>query len=209
MECEVIGVAERKLLLAGNDLKSVRDSDLGQHLGGRAKPDSMAGMKEQDVVTDTSSQVQVMQGSDDCQRQASDQVQHLKLVTNIEVVGRLVENQKPRLLGERTSHHNPLAFAARQGTQMAANQPPQFEPVQGVFDNDFVSGTSGPADTTPVRRPTQGHDLPDCKGKVTGLFLQDSGNPPGYGLGRQAPDIIAINADGAGCRPVEPVEQTQ
>ena len=123
MKCQVVSAGPRKLFTQRVHFESARDSRLGQDFGWRAKPHGAAPVQEQDVIADVCGQVQIMERGHNRQRQVPDQVENLKLVANIEVIGRLIEDQKRGFLRQRAGDHDPLPFPPRQGAKVAMAEP--------------------------------------------------------------------------------------
>ncbi|MNP67204.1 hypothetical protein D3C76_1630050 [compost metagenome] len=56
-----------------------------------------------------------MEAGEGADAQALDQLQQLQLIVGIEVVGRFVEDQQLRLLGQGPGKDHPLLLSAREG----------------------------------------------------------------------------------------------
>ena len=100
------------------DAVHLADELRGEHGGrwpGRHDP---AGGEHDHVVGEGGGQVEVVQrgeGGEPALGEAADEREGVELGADVEVVGRLVEQQQPRLLGQRPGEVDPLALAAGEG----------------------------------------------------------------------------------------------
>ena len=98
-----------------------REQRLAQHRLRRAHGDLAAGGQEQQPVAHLGGEVQVVGDEQDRDAalavQSAQQGGRLRLVPEIEVGRRLVEDEEPRLLGERPRHRRALALAAAQAVE--------------------------------------------------------------------------------------------
>lgn len=74
----------------------------------------VGGLEHVDLVAIVCCEIEVVQGDHSGEAEACRQRQNVELVSDVEVVGRFVHDEKVRILGERSGHENALALAARQ-----------------------------------------------------------------------------------------------
>ena len=80
------------------DTEDFGDALCPQHLARCAERDEIALVHHRDAVAEHCGMVQVMQGGHDCQFLAADKIKQPDLVPDIEMIGRFVQKQNPRLL---------------------------------------------------------------------------------------------------------------
>ncbi len=88
-----------------------------QNLLWRSFSQTLLGAQQPHRREDTLNQGQVMHGGEDRDpsgTQRADQIGHFQLPSNIEVLGRFIEEKKPRLLGETKRNLDALTFPAAQ-----------------------------------------------------------------------------------------------
>src|SRR5690606_40217214 len=91
----------------------------GEHFNGRTAGDNGSFPDDIQTVTEGSRQVQVMEAGQGTQAEAAQVLQQLELVPRVEVVGRFVKNQQPRLLHQRTGQQHPLLLTTdRKSTRL-------------------------------------------------------------------------------------------
>ena len=88
------------------------DKILGQYFPGRSPGNDPAFFQRIDTIAEHSCDIQVMNGGYHSRRQIFYDPHKLKLVSNVQVVGRLVQDQAGRLLGQRSCQDHSLLFAA-------------------------------------------------------------------------------------------------
>ena len=88
------------------------------------------------------------------------QVEHALLVTDVERARGLVEQQHPRLLGQRPAEHDPLQLAAGEPERRSVGELDELEPVQRPLHGVPVGGGLGP-EAPQVGRASERHQLPD------------------------------------------------
>src|SRR5690606_16195235 len=95
----------------GLDVVDLHDQRLGEDVGWPAGGDHDPAVEDDDVVAVHRCQVEVVEGDDRRHGQGRQQVEKLELVLHVEVVGRLVEEQFARSLGEGAGDLHPLPFS--------------------------------------------------------------------------------------------------
>ena len=104
-----------------------------------------------------------MKRRDDCQGQIPDQLEHFELMSDVEVVCRLVQDQQARFLRKRTSDHDSLALAPRKGSQMSIGKAVQVQPFKRIANDPFVTRAVADCKSLSMRRAPEADDLPDGK----------------------------------------------
>ncbi len=95
----------------GADAVDLLDEGGGEHVGGVAHGHGAAVAQDEEPVAVHRGEVEVVPRNHRGDRQAGDQVGHIQLVLDVEVVGRLVQRQFARFLGEGAGDLGPLASA--------------------------------------------------------------------------------------------------
>ena len=86
----------------------------GEHLGEHADDHQTALVEHAEAVAEGRRQIQIMEAGQDRQTQCLDLAKQFELVTQVEVVGRLVEDQQLRLLHQSTNEQGALLLTARE-----------------------------------------------------------------------------------------------
>ena len=101
---------------ADRESVDLREVLVGQYLDGRAGGVDPALVQQHDLVRHGGGMVQVVQDDPECRpvvvREIADQIEGLDLVAQVEMVGRLVEQQDAGVLGETGRQPDPLELAA-------------------------------------------------------------------------------------------------
>ena len=135
--------------------------------------------------------------------QAVDQVEDLLGVPEVQGRGRLVEQQHPRLLGQRPGQDGALLLPAGEGAQRPVGQAADLQPLHDVGDDPPVHG-AGSGQQRPVRGAAEqdvvagGHRLGQHR------QLRGVGHLTGPLAARHAAGRDAVDADQArrgACRP--------
>ncbi len=125
-----------------------------------------------------------MQGDEDRPVGAGEELHQLQLVFDVEVVGRLVQEQPVRLLGERARDVGPLPFTAGQALPGAPGESGESDAVErGGDDGPVVGVRSAPA--VAEGGPPQSDDVGDAQVGVESGVLCDEGDPAGDPAGAQ------------------------
>ena len=204
---KVIGVAGRQSFPSRINFEGAGQDAFRQHGFWRAEPKRSSGIQKQDIVTRTCCHVQIMKRRDDCQGQVPDQLEHFELMSDVEVVCRLVQDQQARFLRKRTSDHDSLALAPRKGSQMSIGKAVQVQPFKRIANDPFVTRAVANCKSFSMRRAPEADDLPDGKREISRLFLQDGCNHSGNIPSRKRPDVFSIYKNGTAGRAVEAVKE--
>lgn len=126
--------------------------DLGKELGredvgGRARGGDLAVAQYVETVAVVRGQVEVVQGHQDRRGQSSQGTEDVQLVPDVEVVGRFVQDQQGRLLGQGTGDEHALAFAAGELIEGTVGQ------VGGVHRGERRPYEAGVFGGVPVQQP--------------------------------------------------------
>ncbi len=126
--------------------------------------------------------------------QAPDRAQQGDLVGQVQVQGRLVEQQQLRLLGKRHRHQQPLALAAGELLHRAIGQLGGIGVVEGALNRGLVLGRR--AEEAPgVRRATHRHQLGDPKAARQLQLLRQHCHPSGKRLAAPGRHRKAVEAN--------------
>ena len=140
------------------------DRVLAQHLGRRAGRDRAARREQEHAVGVLPREREVVHRRDDgqagCRLLRRDELEHVLLVADVERARRLVEQQQPGALGERTREHGALQLAARERGQRAPGQRDEIEPLEHLGDGRVV-GRPLAAERPGVRRAAEQHVVGD------------------------------------------------
>ncbi len=102
--------------------------------------------------------VEVVQGNHGGHGQCVNNVQNRQLVLDIQVVGRFVQQQDLRALGQGASDMHALTLAAREATPRAPAKMRRIDVAQGLMDDVFVRlSTMDSRPTTTAFGPGQRH----------------------------------------------------
>ncbi|MCY1441959.1 hypothetical protein D9M71_583000 [compost metagenome] len=145
------------------------------------------------------------QGTD---TQAPHLLQQLQLITRIEVVGRLVEDQQLRLLNQRAGEDYPLLFTARQAGKTVVVETLQTDRLQCGFDQTAVFVVVA-VEQALVRRATHGDDFLDVEAEGIRELLQDHSDTLGAPARRLPPQVVLIQTHLATLGLVEAIGTTQ
>ena len=108
-----MGSSALRLLTGGEDTEGSGQGLFGQNSFRWAERIHAAAMHQSNMRGKLGGEVDVMQRGNDRQVQGAEQVEDLELVANIQMVGRLIENEDFRLLRQRTRHEDTLLLTAR------------------------------------------------------------------------------------------------
>lgn len=122
----------------GADAVDLLDEGGGEHVGGVALGHGAAVAQDEEPVALHRGEVEVVQRDHRGDRQTGDQVEQVQLVLDVEVVGRLVQQQFARFLGEGAGTLGPLAFAAGEGVPRLGGPAGQAGAFQGDGDGPLV-----------------------------------------------------------------------
>ena len=93
-------------------MEHLADERGGEDLDRRPAGHDVALAHDIDFVAVREGQVQIVHGSEDLDVQGAHGLQKLELVLDIQVVGGLIQDHGPGLLGERAGHQHPLALTS-------------------------------------------------------------------------------------------------
>ena len=114
-------------MAAGIDRKGVRDRLSGEDLLGSPEGDHPTGLHHAGPGRKGRGQVDVVQRGDDGDAEAAEQPEDLELMTDVEMVRRLVENEQPGFLRQGAGNQHPLLLAARKAGKLALSQTGQVQ----------------------------------------------------------------------------------
>jgi hypothetical protein len=165
---------------AAAQAEDVLDDRLGEDLGRCAGGDDPSSLERDEVVGVAGRQVEVVQDGDDGRAagavEVDEQVEHLDLVGDVEVGGRLVEQEHVGVLRERHGDPDPLALAARQLVDPSSGELEAARHLEGAGDGALVvrGPRAEPALVGERPRPTRSAtEMPS--GAVGGLGEQPEG----------------------------------
>ena len=150
-----------------------------------------------------------MNGRHNRAAQALDNVHKLQLVGDIQMVGRLVQNQAGGLLGQCPSQNHPLLLAAGKGGEAALCHIGHANRLQRLGHNGIVLGIV-PLHGPLVGRATHKHHILHGKFKIIIVVLGQDRNGLSALLIRELPDIRAVQLHNTGLglqNPVDALEQ--
>ncbi|MCO5561385.1 hypothetical protein L7F22_015006 [Adiantum nelumboides] len=184
----------------------------GHRRRGRALRDDRAVGHRDQVVGVAAGQVQVVQDDDD--RAAphpvpvDEQVQHLDRVRQVQERGRLVEQQRPGVLGQHHRDPHALALTAGQLVDRPVGQLQHPGRAHRVGDGGVVADAAA-AEPALVRRPAAFHQVGDGDAVRGGRGLGEQPEPPGQLAAGQRPDVGAVETHGPGGRGDDPAQPPQ
>src|SRR5690606_9339548 len=129
------------------------------------------------TVTEGSRQVQVMEARQGTQAEAAQVLQQLELVPRVEVVGRFVKNQQPRLLHQRTGQQHPLLLTTGQvgkGKLRIGTHPDLF---QRLGDQQSILAAVA-IEQTLMRRTAHGDHVAHAEAELLRKLLQYHSDTP-------------------------------
>ena len=136
------------------------------------------------------------------------QVEHLDLVGDVEVGGRLVQQQDRRLLGQRHRQPHPLPLAAGQLVDRPVGQVGHLGRGQRLGD-DLLVGAAPLSQQPLMRVPAAGHQIGDGDPVRRDRRLRQQPEPAGHLLGRVGGDGPAVQQDRPGGRGQHPGQRPQ
>src|SRR5712691_2217958 len=157
-----------------------RDQRLVEDLGRRAEPRDASIGEQQQAVGDFGRQIQIVRDEQDRQAplpiEAPQERGRLRLVAEVEVRGRLVQDEQARLLGERPRDDRPLGLATAERRE---RQRREVEPACRVHRGARGSHVRRILEVAPwgVRVATHQNQLLDRERKVPRYALRDDGDP--------------------------------
>ena len=166
----------------------VTDGLGGDHRSRVAAGDDLAVGDQVDGVAEQGGQAQVVQGGQHGDAEPGDELQHLDLVADVEVVGGFVEDEMVGALGEGPGDEHPLFLAAGEGVEAAAGQMLATDPVDGL-GGDAPVGVVVAFERPLVRGAADHHHLEDGEVELDGRLLGDHGHPAGRVFGRMAQQV--------------------
>lgn len=158
-----------------------------------------------DPVADQGGQVEVVQDDQHGQSGAAQGGQGADLVPQVEMVGRLVQDQDPRLLDQHPGQQDPLPFAAGETVETSVGQVGDLQPLhRGSAQLPFpvTERLVARLVRSPAERDEFGHGEVEIGAAVLGQRRQ----VPGRGPARLGGDRRAVDGDhptGRGQRPVD------
>jgi hypothetical protein len=179
-----------------------------EHRPGRAGRHHLARGQHVDAVAEQRGQAQVVQRREHGDAEPGDDLEDLNLVMDVEVVGRLVQDEMVGFLGQRPGDQNELLLAAGQGVEPAPGQLLAAHALDRQLD-DVAVGVGVAVEGFLVRRPADHHHLPDGEIELAGGFLRDHRDAPRRVLGAQRQHVGAVQQDPPGGRRVYPVDRPQ
>ena len=187
--------------------------DLGQalrrhHLADGADGDNGAAVHEADRVAVGGGQVQVVEGGDDRDAEPMHQLHQSELGMDIEVVGGLVEDEHPALLGERAGDEDSLLLPSAEGGEESMGELGHLHPRQPVGDDPCILGRVT-FEHPLVRGPPHGHDFGDAQVELSGSLLGNHGRSLRRLSGRQAPHVVVVQVHDAHRRTDSPIDRAQ
>jgi hypothetical protein len=138
-----------------------------EHRAGRAGRHHPARGQHVDAVAEQRGQAQVVQRREHGDAESGDDLEDLDLVVDIEVVGRLVQDEVVGFLGQRPCYQNELLLAAGQGVVPALGHLLAAHPLDRLVDDGAV-GVGVAVEGSLVRCPADHHHLPDGEVELAG-----------------------------------------
>ncbi len=192
----------------GAHAEDAGDQRFGQHLLGRACGHDLALLQHGQVVAEHRCQIEIVQRDDGGEAEFGDQGQDIELMLDIEMVGRLVEQQFAWGLGQRPGDMHPLPLAARQCLPELAGAFAHVDAGECFFDRGIVIGCPG-GEEAAMRRAAEADDIAHCELRIRRRLLLDESDAAGKDGARKAGDIIVAEADDAGSDLPQPADQAQ
>ena len=121
------------------------------------------------------------------------------LVAVVQSVGRLIQHQHPRPLGQRTGNQRHLPLAAADFGVGTLTQMGDPHPFQRLSRHLPVRGAITPEKSS-VGHPPHQHDIKDPIAKRLPVDLGDIGEPPGPLLRRHTVEILSVKPHRSGTR---------
>ena len=177
-----------------------RDQVLGQHVRRPAVGDHAPVVEQHHAVGVLCGEREVVHRGDEREPRLGakrvEQLERLLLMADVERCSRLVEQDDPRLLRERTCDHDTLLLAAGQRPETPPRVAEQVEPRERLGRGPAIPQTLL-GERAEVRRAAEEHVLAHRHpGRSRGL-LRDDGEQPGE-LGPTEPGgVAAVERDGA------------
>ncbi len=128
--------------------------------------------------------------------QLVDQLEHPLGVPDVQARRRLVEQQHPRLRGQRAGQHHALALAAGQGGQPPPGEPRHVQPPGGLGGGLAVAAGRA-AEVAQVRGAAEQHVLLDGHVRRQHRRLRQVRDQPGAAAAAHAAKVGAVEQHGA------------
>ncbi len=180
----------------GANAEDPADHILRQHLLRRPRGDDLAFLKHRQPVAEHRRQIEIVQRDDAGDAELRDQRENVELMLDIEMVGRLVEQQFARRLRQRSGNMDALALTARQRLPELARPLPHARPRQGLVDGCVVSGAPGRQQPA-MRRAAEPHHVAHRQLRIRRRLLLDEGDAPRKRCARQRGYIVITQPDDA------------
>ncbi len=179
-----------------------------EHRAGRPGRHHLARGQHVDAVAEQCGQAQVVQRREHGDAEPGDDLEDLDLVVDVEVVGRLVQDEMVGFLGQRPCYQNELLLAAGQGVEPAPGQLLAAHPLDRRLDDGAV-GVGVAVEGSLVRGPADHHHLPDGEIELAGGLLRHHRDAPRGVLGAQREHVGSVQQDPPGRRRVDPVDRLE
>src|SRR6516162_4341936 len=150
----------------------------GEHLVGRPAADQLPIGDQVNGVAEQRGEADVVDGGQDGDAETGDEFQDLDLIADVEVAGRLVQDQVVGALGQRLGYQYPLFLATGQGVEPAMGQVLAADALDGPL-GDRPVGVVVPVKGPLVRGSADHDQFRVGEVEFVGEFLGDHGDPPG------------------------------
>lgn len=180
----------------------------GQHFVRCAAGDDAPVVDHIQPIAERRGQVQVMNAGEGADVQALDQLQQLQLVARVEVVGRFVEDQQLRLLGQGAGEDHPLLFSAREGGEGVVFKAQQADGFEGLADQVLVFKRIA-VEQALVRCAAHGDHFIHPQAEGVGKLLEHHGNALRAPLRGLLPDVLVFQQHLTVSRFAEPIGAAQ
>ena len=178
----------------------------GDHGPWRAARGELTAGDQVHGVAEQRGQAEVVDRGQHRDAERRDKLEDLDLVADVEVIGRLVQDQVIGALGDGLGDQHPLLFAAGQRVEAAVRQVLTAADLgHGLFRDGAVGlvvAVEGPL----VRGPADHDDLGDGEVEFEGEFLGHHRDPAGGVPGPHRQQVRAVEEHPPGRRAVDPVD---
>src|SRR5215831_4365181 len=180
----------------------------GEYLFGRPAADQLPAGDQVNGVAEQRGEADVVDRGQDGDAETGDELQDLDLVADVEVAGRLVQDQVVGALGQGPGDQHPLLLAAGQGVEPALGQVLAADALDGLL-GDRPVGVVVPVKGPLVRGSADHDQFRDGEVEFEGEFLRDHGDPPGRVAGPQRQQVVPVHEHLPGGWPVGAVDGLQ
>jgi hypothetical protein len=185
----------------------------GEDVLGQTVGDDPARFEQRDPVGDGRSLVEVVQDDADRDsvvvRQVADEVEEFDLVAQVEIGGRLVEQQHTGFLGEATGEPHPLQLTAGQVVGAPLGEVRHTGQRERTVDRGRRVRI-GPAEAAPVRVAAELDDVPHGQSAGRGAALGQQGDVARELTGTQGEAVgVAVDPERGVAAPLQPGDRPQ